>query len=303
MITTQILTKNNANTIEETLASLSPLSSKIIVADLGSTDGTVDICKRYGEVVEVKMDDRSKIRNSIVEKSNTIWQLMINPWEVLIDPDTIMGHTQKDSNAKLMIVTGDLIGKELRLWKKGTAQFKRPVYENLEPSASVVLDAMVASSEYGREETDVIAKWKSEEPHAAEPHYYSACNSLANKRYDEFLASAEHYLFLKGAIDDSGLMVRYYIARVQCYIKQNAHKALTNVMDCIARNPLMAEFWCLLGDIYVRMLEFGRAEGFYRNAMIMGSQRLPCDPFPIELSKYEEYPMKMLAAISSGRQT
>ena len=46
LITTHILIKNNRNQIEQTLESLKELDCDILIGDLGSTDGTIDICKK-----------------------------------------------------------------------------------------------------------------------------------------------------------------------------------------------------------------------------------------------------------------
>lgn len=296
MITTQILTRNNEATIERTLDSIKGIPGEIIVADLGSTDGTVGLCKKHGvKVFSAKFDyDYSKIRNLIVDQSKNEWQMYIQPWECFSE------ITLKPAeNSKFFVIKDDLLTKELRLWKKGSARFERPVYESLEPGVGKLKDIYVYSGVTGGlgMTHDILTRWKNADPLAAEPDYYLACTYLMHRQYEDFIRLADHYLFLKNASDDSVLMIKYYLAMVHCYIKRNPHKAITNIMDCIAAQPMMAEFWCMLGDIYLHMKEFDRAKSFYENAMAMGSQRLPDDPMPMELSKYDEYPKKMIAAM------
>lgn len=61
MITIQILTKNNEKTIVTTLESLRSINANIIIGDYGSTDGTLEICKKFN--VKVKKINSNISRN------------------------------------------------------------------------------------------------------------------------------------------------------------------------------------------------------------------------------------------------
>jgi tetratricopeptide (TPR) repeat protein len=86
------------------------------------------------------------------------------------------------------------------------------------------------------------------------------------------------------------------MATVYCYVLKDQRKALELLMYCFAEKPLMAEFWCLLGDIYYEADEYGKAKCFYENAKILGSRRLNSDEWPFDISKYKDYPDKMIAS-------
>lgn len=296
MITTQIITNNNEKTIERTLESLKGVPGEIVIADLGSTDKTIEICKRNGaKVFAAKLNNNySEVRNLIVKQSNNEWQMYIQPWEYF--SETTIKPTE---NTKFFVLKDDLLTKELRLWKKGSAWFERPVYESLEPGTGTLKNIYLYSEVTGGlgMTQEIITQWKMNDPLAAEPDYYLACTYLMHRQYDDFIRLSEHYLFLKNSSNDSGLMLRYYLAMVNCYVKRNPVKAINNIMECLAAKPTMAEFWCLLGDIYLHMKEFERAKSFFQNAMLMGSQRKPDDSMPMELSKYDEYPQKMILAM------
>jgi hypothetical protein len=55
----------------------------------------------------------------------------------------------------------------------------------------------------------------------------------------------------------------------------------------------MAEFWCLLGDIYRKLHKYEKAWIFYDNAIVLGGKRLKTDVWPMEIKKYKDYPVKM----------
>jgi len=57
---------------------------------------------------------------------------------------------------------------------------------------------------------------------------------------------------------------------------------------------MMAEFWCLLADVYYAIKDYDRARIFYENGLILGSRRLKDDGWPMEISKYKEYPLNMI---------
>ena len=95
-------------------------------------------------------------------------------------------------------------------------------------------------------------------------------------------------------------MLRYYASMVNCYVNKDYHSAVSHLIVCIEEKPLMAEFWCMLGDIYFAIRDYGRAKSFYENGMIFGSKRNKADDWPLEISKYKEYPEKMLNACDSA---
>jgi hypothetical protein len=99
-------------------------------------------------------------------------------------------------------------------------------------------------------------------------------------------------------------MARYYLALVQGVVENDMKEAIQNITLCIAENPLMAEFWCLLGDMFVKMEKFRDAIAFYENAIALGCRRHQLDFWPMHISKYDEYPKDMMEkckkAISSA---
>ena len=93
----------------------------------------------------------------------------------------------------------------------------------------------------------------------------------------------------------SAVMIRYHLAMVCVYKLGDHNKAIKYLLECIAARPLMAEFWCLLGDAHYKVRKYDKAVAFYENAIVLGGERLK-DHWPIEIPKYEDHPQKMIAS-------
>lgn len=301
-LTVQILTRNNEKTIKSTLDSILPLNGKIVVADFGSTDQTCRISELYGcDLIKFKNtpDDYSKIRNDLIKKSETTWNFYIQPFEVLAygckEFKEIINQEKKGIYFT-KVFRNDTIVKEIRLWSKDNLlQFTNPVFEclsgNMTDSTAIIYSKIQNNYD---EINQQVKNWKDKYPVSAEPYYYEACVLLSQGKYDEFIKTAEYYLFKDKNKIMPITMIRYYCSLVYCHIKKNPDLAARQIIPCIIANPLMAEFWCILGDIYYfHIKNYEKAIGFYDNALFLGSQRLKDDAWPMEIKKYEEYPQEM----------
>jgi tetratricopeptide (TPR) repeat protein len=295
-----LVVKNNETTIQNTLESLSQLKSKILVADLGCNDETIKICKNYNtEIKKLSLnDDVSQVRNELIKTSDSIWFLQIEPWETIIaGHDKIINALSNSVAAyNLSLFQGDLVTKQIRLWHKNTnLKFVNPVFEILKGEGKE-LDAFISVGENENKnfKYELVEKWRKQNPLANEPIYYLACCYLKNKNWDAFLNFSEIYLHQEKKETMSYFMTHYYCSMVNCYIKKQYEKAIKFLLPCIAKKPTMAEFWCLLGDVYYDVKDYEKAIDFYENAYILGSKRLKNDDWPMEISKYKEYPLKMM---------
>lgn len=295
MAVAHLLTKNNSKTIEKTLDSIS-FASDILVADLGSTDDTVAICQDRGAIVEKIDRPRHEARNFLMSKSTNGWNFMIEPWEAIIQ-----GHRSIEicsGECKYVtILNNKQISKEVRFWKGNKFKFKNPVYETLDVKCEEEVNTVFYS--IGRNDYDEILnkieQWKKEKPVAISPWYYQACTLLAQGKWKEFIPISEHYMSLDPSNSMSSIMNRYYYAMASIIYSKKIRPALQNLTLCLAEKPLMAEFWCLMGDAFYHLSkDFKKAEEFYRNAIKLGSKRLKTDKWPMDLNKYKSYPERMI---------
>jgi glycosyltransferase involved in cell wall biosynthesis len=80
-----VIAKNESRCIERCLNSVRPLVDQMLVLDTGSTDGTIELAQSCGaEVMHFKWcDDFSAARNSVLERSLTDWNLILDADEWL----------------------------------------------------------------------------------------------------------------------------------------------------------------------------------------------------------------------------
>ena len=296
-LTIHLLIQNNEETITQALESILPLKANIVVADIGCCDKTAQICKSYNlSVVKINGTDRSKIRNELVSQSKTEWQFYIEPWEILLSGHEIFDSlvNEKSYAYHCEVLQSEIITKQIRLWKKDTLHFTNPIFETLKDENSAHAEVILYLENKEWPDGKQIEKWKKSNPLATDPYYYQACWQLFKKNYKEFLSLSEHYLFKERQQTISATMTRYYTGIVNCLVTNDLEIATRNALLCVAAHPLMAEFWCLLGDAYFQAREFEKSMTFYDNAMLLGKRRLRGDRWPMHISKYDEYPKEMI---------
>lgn len=298
-LTVFIPTKNNHQNLDKLIVSLKPLKPTFVFVDFGSTDGSVDTCLKYGKVHRFnESKDRSRSLNTVYADCATKWAMFMKPNETLIQ-----GHEQILKATKLAyylpVVQETIVNKEIRLWQKvAPAKFVNPVYEHVETNTTDELASVVYST--GSMDADyclsLIQEWKINSPMAPEPYYYHACILLMQQKYEDFLKVSEHYMFIANNKNSmASVMNRYYYAMIKLLSQSTIKPTLQNLTLCLSVKPLMAEFWCLLGDVYYhRLRKFDVAKEFYENAILLGGRRLKTDKWPMDIAKYKDYPEKMI---------
>lgn len=301
-LTISILTKNNAATLVKTLESILPLEAEIIIADMQSVDETKKIGRKYGaNIKDVTINgDYSYVRNSLLENKDG-WRLHIEPWEVLASGHDVINDIVVENNPSVFYTktfyTDNIITKNTRLWhKESSVVYQNPVYETL-PLKGEMLDTVTFFCNDDKREIadaqEIIQEWLKNSPIAIEPYYYQAYHLMSQKRHKEFLSAVDLYTN-RNPKGISATMMRYYAASVRFNVFKETKTSTRDILACIAANPTMAEFWCLLADIYYSKNYFQKAESLYENAIILGQQRHNTDLWPIDIDKYKDYPEQMI---------
>jgi tetratricopeptide (TPR) repeat protein len=304
MLTVQILTRNDEATVGAAIESVAGIApDAVVVGDLGSTDGTRAACRAAGATV-VPLGDapRHDARNRLTAAHGGDVNLWLHPWEAVV-----AGHAAVRAGGPLdaRVLTGTTYTRDLRVWD-GAAPFVNPVFERLDAPPGAASGLLIYSR--GGPPVDAamaaVDDWARREPLTSDPLYYKCCLLLGEGRFDDFLKAADHYLFLNRERSVAATMTRYYYALAQLVHRRDHKAALQNANLCLCHRPLMAEFWCLTGDVFYHLLSrFAEAKQFYENALILGARRAD-DRWPLDVSKYGAYPKKMIescAAIIGSR--
>ena len=297
-LTIQILTKNNQSQIVETIESLKPLEADIVVNDLASKDKTVALAEKAGaRITYHQSENRSEIRNRIVEESTNQWQMFVEPGEVIIKGFEKILANKKDV-CYFSIITQGVLRKEIRFWnKEKKLLFKNPIFEFIDCNTAELVPVFLNCDIIKKHDLKAIQRWQEASPTHAAPYYYEALTRFSQGDIEGFMHVSEQYAFMeKNKTSISATMNRYYYALANLH-QGKVRATLQNVNLCLCSNPLMAEFWCLIGDVYYHLLkEFDKAASFYQNAIILGSRRLNNDKWPMEIAKYNQYPQQMITS-------
>jgi tetratricopeptide (TPR) repeat protein len=294
-----MVTKNNQESIEDCIESIKDISNDVVFIDMGSEDNTLKIIKQYGyEVFPKKSEFVKDNKNNLIKLSKKEWLFFIEPNEKIINGKNELNNIcdSKENIYSILLLQDNILSKHIRIFNKNSkTNFENPIYENIYQKSiktGIVLKQIVEKTI--EDEYKKIIEWRNSERLKSHPLYYESCFYIKNKNYDNFLKTSEKYFFLEKNTDlPSYLMIKYYSALISFYIKKDFKNSIKNIGFCIEKNPTMAEFWCLIGDINFELKKYKKAFYFYDNAIELGKFRSNEDDLSIEINKYKTYPEKM----------
>jgi glycosyltransferase involved in cell wall biosynthesis len=293
-----IVTKNNEETLSNCIESFFDICRNISYIDMGSTDKTVSILEKYkGKKFKKIGEDFASNKNYLINNVKKDWLFFIEPNETIINgKKEILDISNKNEGIyNVLLLNNEILSKSTRFFCDNKIKFENPIFETIysKSSSSNIILKELSPIEISDEHKQIL-KWKSKEPLKTQPLYYESCFYIKNKKWEDFIKTAEKYLFMEKDTNlPSYIMIKYYLSLILFYTQKDIKKAIQTLAFCIEKNPTMSEFWCLLGDINFEMKKYQKAYYFYDNAIILGSQRLNGDELPIDVKKYKEYPDKM----------
>jgi hypothetical protein len=300
MLTTQIIATADADDLRATIATL-PADTGVVVLAERPDEVRAAVADR-GAVIGIPPDaPRDQVRNRHLGDG---WTLTLEPGERLLAGTDLLESVCDGPPAvhRLMIVRPDLVTKEPRLLHRRAATFAGAVFETPHPDRDATTLGVLVAGTSGPDRSGRVRAWRQAAPLAAEPLYYEAGLLLAAGDHDGFLRVADKYLFRCEAMSLPVAMTRYYMSLVYCHVKRDARRAIDSLMPPLIYRPVMAEFWCLMGDIHLHLLGAPeKAEQFYRNATVFGRHRRPDDPWPVQPSRYRDHPARMIEMCQRAR--
>lgn len=108
MLSVMILTKNNADTVRESLASVQ-WAEQIVVVDSGSTDDTLSICQEYGAEVYVH-----KNWLGFGAQRNRALTYCKQPWVLVLDSDEVVTEELREEMLAFMQNSGQYSAAQMK---------------------------------------------------------------------------------------------------------------------------------------------------------------------------------------------
>lgn len=254
--------------------------------------------------VPVEAGPRDRARAALADASSHDYCVIVEPWETIASgAGQLAAAAASGATVRAMVVQGDMVTKPVRGWDRRRAGPRQAVLECVQPDHDAkLIDCTFDSSAAPPTARFIpLAKaWAKEEPLSSVPDYCLACLHLGAGDLDAFWAGSDAFLFKAKKPSMAVVMTRYYRAMVAGLSRGKPREAIENLLVCLTARPTMAEFWCLLGDVFATAGDPWRAREFYRNAMDMGRARDFADPWPVQMSKYRDYPQSRIDLISSA---
>lgn len=302
-VTLAMIVKNEAANLKNCLDSTRGQVNEIVIVDTGSTDGTLEIARRYTDNVYSYpwRDDFSAARNFAIARSNCTWILSLDADEVLLAETGNLKHLigrDKRKEAYLLPINNPSTSSSgeynrfyvLRLFKNnGRYRFQGKIHEQIViddhrvvgvAEGPVINHKILPPRERNRKRERNLALLKkaySEDPRNHFLQYYLGVEWLMLGKPSlalPYLSQAyknltdDHLLFRAPAL-------RYLIICLQSLGKLD--EAIGICLEAVERYPEYTDIYYLCGILF----EEKRA---YRPAINWFSQALKCDTPPALLS-------------------
>jgi len=284
-----IITTHNEPLLKKCLESVSELNPEYVIGYTGDiSKPEYEICKKYApnSTYIFKWNDNfSDARNFIREKTESPWIIWIDSDE-LIKQDSInricelLDSKPKGLYHKFRLIHGSTTMGQIRMfYNTKKIKWSYPVHERIlfdtlpKDHYDIEIIHHVHNVLRSSDRNIRILK-KSIEKDETNPefHFYIAIEYHLCGKQMKALLHAEKFLYFYSidGIDIRKMYMRYLIAWINVFHMGNQQKAIEILLAQLIMNCNIAEFWCLLGDSYIKLGKFDTAKQFYKNAISMG---------------------------------
>lgn len=275
-----IITKNEADKMEKFLQKIRPYNWEIVVVDTGSTDGTREIAQKYADVLLdfTWIDDFAAARNFSIAHASNDYILVLDCDEFLvnIDMDGILQSIKEHPNEMGCIgrinhfnsnETDSLyVDYVERLFSRKLFHYERPIHEQLVPFDGVsysYYQILLTTDHHGYDQSEEAARAKSKrnldillrELEKTPDDQYTLFQ--IGQSYNVISEYEKAYPYYKKAMSfplypDS----EYHHIMISAYGYDLLYtNRLEEAMELLKYSDdfgYIADFHCLMGDIYLR---------------------------------------------------
>lgn len=289
-----MIIKDEEKNLVRCLNSLVPLMGKIeselIIVDTGSTDGSIEIAKRYTDKVYFHKwnDNFSEMRNISIGYAKGEWILIIDADEELKSYDHIIEFLKSDEHNKYNVATlfcRNIMGNSEynsislvtpRLFKNNGIFKYIGAIHNKPVASGLVKDLQDGLIHYGYMMTDkeliekkfkrtseMLIKELIEDPDNYYYRYQISVSYYTHGDYDKALHQCEKaYKFMKNNGIDLRENFYIYSHLVKCLaVVRNFERAKLICEESILVEKDQLDMYCFLGEILVELKEYDKAIG------------------------------------------
>lgn len=294
-----MIIKNESGKILNAISSCRGLADEVSIADTGSTDTSVDLCKKVGCVVSEGADcmNKAESRNKAINDASGDWIVILDADEEITDPFLLRENIEKMEREGVegaYIMEGCSMGpggeptevfNQMRVWKKGTYEYKYRAHElpTLKGKNSSILNIPVLFAHY-QDRSPEHMTWKlqytldrllldvKDYPDGGRPKYYLGRQYMYMKDYNNAIKMLEEFLEMTKATEHwerpNACMDLY-----KCYSDLGLEKdGMRWLYNACLENPMNRKWWYILANAYYKKGQYNIAVGLLSTMFAIPSE-------------------------------
>jgi glycosyltransferase involved in cell wall biosynthesis len=292
MISLCIITKNNQETIESCINSVTDIAGEIIVADTGSSDNTKEIAKKLGAgVYDFKWNNNfSEAKNFAVSKAKGEWILALDADETIAKQDS--------GKIKSLAETKDFLGFSLiqRNYRNGIGFFSSVSCKDDEYEESRVANCFIPRRIVRMFRNDPLIKFEGA------VHDSPELSILKIGKILDTQIPIHHFGMLSRTLDRTQMYIdiekknirddyfQYYQIAIQLHEIGEVKEALEFLDKSLAKNPDFYLAWLEKGIIFLRQNRIQEALEALKKAEKSGTHEMVFSHLAVAYSIMDRYP-------------
>jgi tetratricopeptide (TPR) repeat protein len=274
-----MIVKNEEALLPRCLESIKGWVDEIVVVDTGSTDGTVEIARKYGALIHHHPweDHFSKHRNQSIMYASCRWIFVIDADEELIagSGPALREAALVDESVDAIFVKvecefdegrGASVHNSPRLFRNnGVIRYKGRVHNEIVGETNIRYAPNIRLFHYGynlgaemaekkfKRTTELLKRDIEEDPDYPRPHHYLAVSYLGMSMFEEAAREAETaiHLYKKGSLKNSEFLKSFFVAAMAHINLGRFDKAETFALEAIEMYPKHLDSHFALSWIYL----------------------------------------------------
>jgi tetratricopeptide (TPR) repeat protein len=248
-----MIVKNEKHFLSKCLDSVSPFVSQIVINDTGSTDGTLDLIKKYNvDLIQNKWEDNFALaRNQALEKATEPWILVLDADEVVEQNffENVKKYIEQDFEGFLVTIINFQSNSELfqtiphkllRLFKNHKKhRFSGKIHEQISDSilknGGKIASTDLIINHFGYQEKSkkkterniqILKNQVNENPTDAYTWYQMGVTSYGKSDFDNAKSYFDKSLMYEDATFSDEIMFTIYVKLAQIFFQRsNYHQA------------------------------------------------------------------------------